>query len=278
MEPVRVIKGDARPGDPFWRFVDAAQSQSGETEVEFFGPISEFSWWGDEITPKVFKDELYAKGKNGPVTLKINSPGGEVFAAATIRNIIRDYPGKVTADIIGLAASAATVVVSAADLVKMRDTAMFMIHDPSTVAWGTLEDMRQVVTVLEQVKETILNGYQARTGMERTKLSEMMRAETWMTAQEAQDFGFVDEVVKDAPKEQKLPKGVKAAFLNCLDGYRNMPEAVIEQMAKDDEVIPAPEEISTSAADNESPLMRDNAQEIENLRQQVKAIIAGGGL
>ncbi len=279
---MRVINGNARPGDPFWRFVDAALSQSGETEVEFFGPISEYSWYGDEVTPKTFKDELNSRGKGGPVTLKVNSPGGEVFAAAAIRNIIRDYPGKVTADIIGLAASAATVVVSAADHVKMRDTAMFMIHDPSTIAWGTLDDMRQVVTVLEQVKETILNGYQARTGMERATLSEMMSAETWMTASEAQGYGFVDEVVVDQPKDAKLPKGVKAAFLNCLGGYRNMPEAVIEQMAEEEaadapegeqaEVIPAAEEDSTSAADNE------HAQAIEDLRERVKAIIAGGGL
>lgn len=280
-EALRVIEGSAQPGEAFWRFVDAAKAESGETEVEFFGPISEFSWFGDEITPKTFKDQLYAAGKNGPITLKVNSPGGEVFAAAAIRNILRDYPGRITADIIGLCASAATVVTSAADLVRMRDTAMFMIHDPSTVAWGTLEDMRQVVTVLEQVKETILNGYQARTRMERGQLSQMMSDETWMTAQQAQEYGFVDEVVSDTPKSTtKAPKSVRAAFLNCLSGYGKAPEGM-KDLVEEEEiqvVIPAEEEPSVAAeADNEGQQTAETVEveKVQSLRDRVRAIIGG---
>jgi ATP-dependent Clp protease protease subunit len=276
--PMRVIEGNALPGEAFWRFVDAAKSESGETEVEFYGPISEYSWFGDEITPKAFKDELNAKGKGGPVTLKVNSPGGEVFAAAAIRNILVDYPGKVTADIIGLAASAATVVVGGADLVKMRDTAMFMIHDPSTIAWGTLEEMRKIVEVLDQVKETILNGYQAKTKQDRAELARLMSEETWMTAQEAKDLGFVDEVISEAkPKNMKAPKAMRAAFLNCVQGYKNIPEAYSLQLTASEEVegeeeasvIPV-EETSPETDSEEAP---EQSPEEAELRARVSEIL-----
>lgn len=259
----------------FWRIVDAAQTQSGETEVEFFGPISETSWLGDEITPKEFKDELYAKGKGQAVTLKVNSPGGEVFVAAAIRAILQDYPGRVTADIIGVAASAATVVVSGADHVRMRDTAMFMIHDPSTIAWGTIAEMERVVDLLKQVKETIINGYQAKTKKDREELSQMMSSETWMTAEDAKEAGFVDEIVKDSQKTPKLPKNVRAAFLNCIAGYQNMPEMVLPEFeeetttedAKEEKIVVEEEVIPAEQADNATEL------EAALLLARVKAII-----
>lgn len=248
----------------FWEIRDAAQTQSGEAEVEFFGMISESSWLGDEVTPKTFKDELYAKGKGGPVTVKVNSPGGEVFAAAAIRSILQDYPGKVTADIIGLAASAATVVVSGADVVKMRDSAMFMIHDPSTYAWGTIAEMEKLLVMLRQVKETIINSYQAKTGKARDELAQMMEAETWMTAEGAKEAGFVDEIVKVSQKAPKLPKNVRAMFMNCLTNYRNVPDAVSGQLSvseEEAEVIPAVQ------ADNEFE------RDAQALRETVQLIL-----
>ena len=271
-QPLRVIEGNAQPGETFWRYVNAAQSQSGETEIEFFGPISEYSWFGDEITPKAFRKQLQDEGKGGPVTIKVNSPGGEVFAAAAIRAALQDYPGKVTADIVGLAASAATVVVSGADLVRMRDTAMFMIHDPSTIAWGTLEEMRQVVEVLSQVKETILNAYQAKTGLARDQLAQMMSDETWLTAQQAQEYGFVDQVVSEA-KKGKLPKGVKAAYLNCLEAYDRAPDGLVDLVEEEEEVIP--DEALTSeaqAADNEQ--REAQQRDAQALRERVQSILS----
>lgn len=256
-QPMRVIEGEGRPFEAFWRFVDAEKSQSGETEVEFIGPISEYSWWGDEITPKLFKDELNSKGKGGPVTLKVHSPGGDVFAAAAIRATVQDYPGRVTADIIGLAASAATVVVTGADVVKMRDSAMFMIHDPWTIAWGTADEMREAAGVLDQVKESILNSYEAKTKMGREDLAEMMRAETWMTADQAQAYGFVDEVTTGEKKSQGAAKNVRAAFLNCLDGFKMTPPVVREAV---EEVIAADGETSEPEADNTRELRPEEAE------------------
>jgi len=283
-DTMRVIEGSAKPGEAFWRMVDAAQSESGEAEVEFFGPISEFSWYGDEVTPKAFKDELYRVGKSKPVTLKVNSPGGEVFAAAAIRAILQDYPARVTADIIGLAASAATVVVGGAKVVKMRDTAVFMIHDPSTIAWGTIDEMQQVVDVLKTVKETILNGYVSRTGLDREKLSQLMTDETWMTAQQAKELGFVDEVISGG-KSEKSPKNLRAVYINCLRNYNHLPADVAAAM-QEEEVIPAEEPTSEGkSGDNEdphppapSPTSGEGGKEGEreraqNLRERVQLIL-----
>lgn len=264
---MRVIEGNAKPGEAFWRMIDAARSESGEAEVEFFGPISEYSWFGDEITPKTFKDELYRVGKSKPVTVKVNSPGGEVFAAAAIRAILQDYPARVTADIIGMAASAATVVVGGAKVVKMRDTAMFMIHDPSTIAWGTIDDMQKAVDILKTVKETILNGYESRTGLDRARLAQLMSEETWMTAEQAKELGFVDEVVS-GKKPEATPKNLRAVFVNCLQNYANVPAGLAEQM-QEEEVIPVEEPTSVGEpADNEAVALRQRAQLILKEKSQ----------
>lgn len=272
MQPIRVSERNLVPGERFWNFRDAAKSESGETEVEFFGPISEESWFGDEVTPLAFKQQLYDAGKGQAITVKVNSPGGDVFAAAAIRSILQDYPGHVTADIVGLAASAATVVVTGADKVRMRDTAMFMIHDPSTIAWGTIDEMKQVVTVLEQVKETILNGYQAKTGKERAELARMMSAETWMTAQQAADFGFVDEVVSEG-KKVKMPKVVRAMFLNCLEDYQNVPEAVSGPLSAFSEEEESEEVITIEDAPIVSEIDNEAAAEISALKERVGLIL-----
>lgn len=289
MQPARVIDGSTQPGEPFWHFVDALQSQSGETEVEFFGPISEYSWFGDEITPKTFRDQLLSKGKGGPVTVKVNSPGGEVFAAAAIRSILQDYPGRVTADIIGIAASAATVVVTGANVVRMRDAAMFMIHDPATIAAGTIEEMRQVVEVLSQVKETIINSYQAKTGLSREKLAQMMKDETWMTAQQAKDFGFVDEVVSGATSKG-VAKNFRAGFVNCLANFANVPEGLVESLSAvrgplsgAEEEAESEELVNPDAGAASTAAVSDNERvpgvvlglEAQRLRERVNLILRG---
>lgn len=231
-EPLRVIEGSAKPFEAFWTIRDAANSESGTVEVELFGPISEYSWLGDEVTPKMFKDELYAKGKNGPVTVLVNSPGGEMFAASVIRSILQEYPGKVTADIVGLAASAATIVVTGADHIRMRDSALMMIHDPSALAWGTIDEIKTVLDILSIAKESIIDGYEKKTKIERGKLSKMMKDETWMTARQAQELGFVDEVVTGSIA--KAPKNVRAGFLNCLKEYANIPDEL--KVLEDEEI------------------------------------------
>ena len=258
-EPIRVIQGTAKPHEPFWTIRDQAQSESGEVEVELFGPISEYSWWGDEITPKLFKDELYQKGAEGPVTVLVNSPGGEVIAASIIRTILQEYPGKVTADIIGLAASAATVLVTGADHIRMRESALFMIHDPSGLAMGTIDEIKEFLDLLKVVKNTIVDTYETKTKMDRDKLAKLMTDETWMTAREAMDYGFIDEVVTSSVKKSTTT-AMSAGFTNCLNSYMHVPEALKL-------ILSAPVENHSA-----TPAQQEPSEEERRLRGQVNLI------
>jgi ATP-dependent Clp protease protease subunit len=228
-EPVRVIEGSARPYEPFWRVVDAAEAESGEPEIQFYGPISEYSWWGDEVTPLKFQQDLDKLG-GGPVTIRIHSDGGDVFAASAIRAMIVDYPGRVTTRIDGLAASAATFVAMAGDVVKMQDSAFFMIHDPWVMTWGTVDDLKDTIRLLQTIKAGIVETYQSKTDLTADELSAMMAKETWMTAQQAKEKGFIDEVITSTPKSFSA----RNAVLNSLRNYQNLPDALKELTGPDD--------------------------------------------
>lgn len=219
-KPMRIFEGSAQPHQPFWHFRDALASESGEPELEFYGMISEFSWFEDEISPKLFKDDLYSKGKGGPITVRMNSGGGDMIAASVIRSIIVDYPGRVTVRIDGMVASAATFVAMAGDVVKMQDTAFFMIHDPSIMAYGKVDELKAAIDLLKTVKSAIIDAYQIKTKMPSEKIGKMMSDETWLTAHEAQALGFVDEIIS-APGAKKAPKNL--AIMN----YVNVPAELL---------------------------------------------------
>lgn len=174
----------------FWNWV--RDSDEGRT-LYLNGVISEETWWGDEVTPKMFKDELLAG--TGDITVWINSPGGDVFAAAQIYNMLMDYTGKVTVKIDGLAASAASVIAMAGGDVYMSPVSMIMIHNPSTIAIGDSEEMLRAKALLDEVKESIINAYELKTGLSRTKLSHLMDAESWMNANKALELGFADKIM-----------------------------------------------------------------------------------
>ena len=163
------------------------------------GPIDEESFWGDEITPQMFRDELNAG--EGDVTVWINSPGGNVFAAAEIYTMLKDYKGSITVKIDAIAASAASVVAMAGDTVQMSPVAMLMIHDPSTVAMGNTKDMEKAIEVLNEVKESIINAYASKSGLSHARIANLMSNETWMNAKKAVELGFADEVLFEAKQK-----------------------------------------------------------------------------
>jgi len=116
--------------------------------------------------------------------------------------MIRDYPGSVTVRIASIAASAASVVAMAGNLVQVSPTALLMIHDPSTIAMGNAKDMEKAITTLNEVKESIINAYAAKTGLSRNRISKLMSDETWLNAKKALELGFADEILfADKPKE-----------------------------------------------------------------------------
>lgn len=182
----------------FWNWI----KNSDDTRIlRLEGPIDEESFWGDEITPQMFRDEL--ESGEGDVTVWINSPGGNVFAAAEIYTMLKDYKGSITVKIDAIAASAASVVAMAGDTVQMSPVAMLMIHDPSTVAMGNTKDMEKAIEVLNEVKESIINAYAAKSGLTHARIANLMSSETWMNAKKAVELGFADEILfakkEDAP-------------------------------------------------------------------------------
>ena len=187
----------------FWNWVKNEGELSVERTLFLNGEISDETWYGDEVTPQLFKDELNAD--SGDITVWINSPGGDVFAAAQIYNMLRDYKGHVTVKIDGLAASAASVIAVAGDTVLVSPVAMMMIHNPATIAMGNTKDMEAAIAMLNEVKESILNAYVDKTGLSRNKLSKMMDDETWFNAKKAVELGFADKVLF-AAEEKKKPE------------------------------------------------------------------------
>ena len=172
------------------------QNEEEVTERILFlnGTIAEESWFDDDVTPQLFKEELN-KG-NGNIIVWINSPGGDCIAAAQIYNMLIDYKGDVTVKIDGIAASAASVIAMAGTKVLMSPVSMLMIHNPMTIAFGNKGEMEKAINMLDEVKESIINAYEIKTGMSRAKLSHLMDSETWMDANKAVELGFADDILK----------------------------------------------------------------------------------
>ena len=173
----------------FWNWSE----NEDERILRIDGVIAEEPWIDDEITPKQFKSELMSG--SGDITLWINSPGGDVFAASQIYNMLMDYKENVTVKIDGLAASAASVIAMAGTRVLMSPVSQIMVHNPMTVAIGNAEEMSKAIKMLSEIKESIINAYELKTNLPRDEISKMMDSECWMNAKKAVELGFADEIM-----------------------------------------------------------------------------------
>ena len=166
------------------------------------GTIAENSWFDDDVTPKLFREELMAG--SGDITVWLNSPGGCCVAAAQIYNMLMDYKGSVTVKIDGIAASAASVIAMAGTKVLMSPVSTMMIHNPMTIAYGNSDEMQKAIEMLQEVKESIINAYEIKTGLSRAKLSHLMDAETWMDANKAVELGFADGILQRSNETENI--------------------------------------------------------------------------
>jgi len=192
--------------------------EGAERVLEIYGTIAEESWFEDDVTPQMFRDELFAG--SGPVVIWLNSPGGDCIAASQIYSMLMDYPGDVTIKIDGIAASAASVIAMAGTTVLMAPTALMMIHNPMTMAFGDHGDMQRAMEMLDEVKESIINAYEIRTGLSRAKLSHLMDSETWMNANKAIELGFADDILVDEKRnsgEEAFAFSAKAAQVSLMN-------------------------------------------------------------
>jgi len=212
----------------FWTWKNQADVES-ERVLELYGTIAEDSWFDDDVTPQMFRDELFAG--SGDVVIWLNSPGGDCIAASQIYAMLMDYKGNVTVKIDGIAASAASVIAMAGTKVLMAPTAMMMVHNPSTIAVGDREDMKKAMDMLAEVKESIINAYEIKTNLSRAKLSHLMDETTWMNAKKAIELGFCDGILEDSKKSVDAEafafsaKAVEASIMNKLAAKAQKPEA-----------------------------------------------------
>ena len=215
----------------FWNWV----RNEDDTRTLFLeGVIAEESWFSDDITPAMFKEELFSG--DGPITLHINSPGGDCIAASQIYTMLMDYPYDVTVQIDGMAASAASVIAMAGTKVCMSPTSMMMIHNPFTMAMGDTEEMRKAIQLLDEVKESIINAYQIKTGLNREELSKLMDGETWMNALKAKELGFCDEVLYTG--DLNLPENMAGFSFGRRAAAACLMNRVMASIPKADPVMP----------------------------------------
>ena len=220
----------------FWKWKNQAET---DTERTLFlnGTIAEESWFDDDVTPQLFKEDLLSG--SGDITVWINSPGGDCVAAAQIYNMLMDYKGNVTVKIDGIAASAASVIAMAGNTVLMSPVSTMMIHNPATVAMGDHNDMQKAIEMLNEVKESIINAYEIKTGLSRAKLSHLMDSETWMNANKAVELGFADGIIarnafpeKEDDEDEDEEKKKKSTDNSVLFSRKAVNTALINKIEK----------------------------------------------
>ena len=183
----------------FWHWIknDAGESDTADTPtvrtLYLNGVIAEESWFDDDVTPQLFKDEL--ESGTGDIEVWLDSPGGDVMAATQIYNMLKNYNGKVTVKIDSLAASAASVVAMAGDEILMSPLSLMLVHNPLTIAAGNVNDMQKAIDMLDEVKQSIINAYELKTGLSRAKISHLMDCETWLSAKKAVELNFADGIL-----------------------------------------------------------------------------------
>jgi ATP-dependent Clp endopeptidase proteolytic subunit ClpP len=219
-----------------WYTINA---KADKAEIWIYEMIGEDFWTGGGVTAKSFQKELSGI-KASQIDLHINSPGGVVFDGVTIYNLIKNHPATVTTYIDGLAASIASVIALAGDKVIMAANALYMVHNPTGLAMGTANDMRSLADVLDKIAGTMVGTYVSKTGKSEADIKAMLDAETWMTADEALEYGFIDEISEEmdmAACAKFIPAMAKAGFKHVpqsINGKKEIPSAKeIERILRD---------------------------------------------
>jgi ATP-dependent Clp protease, protease subunit len=180
-------------GKRFWT-IQAAKGNPKAGEVMLYGPIASQTWFGDEVTPKAFADDLKALGDVDTITLYINSEGGDVFAAQAIYSMLKRHSAAVHTYVDGLAASAASLIAMAGETITLPINAMLMLHSPWAFAMGNASQLRTMADDLDKIRESMIAVYSERSGKSHDEVVAILDAETWYTAEEAVAAGFADEV------------------------------------------------------------------------------------
>ena len=200
-----------------WDKTIVAEDKEDSASIDIFDVIGE-DFFGSGFTAKRMSAALRSIGDENDVVVNINSPGGDVFEAATIYNLLVQHKGNVTINVLGLAASAASVIAMAGDHIKIAQNAFLMIHNAWSCVCGNKNDLRQAADTLEQLDKSILATYSARTALDEKKIAKMMDSDTWIGASDAVEFGFADEIIQaKCDPDKKDDKKTKAQARRTIE-------------------------------------------------------------
>jgi len=262
MPPVTSKQSAPRP----WYRMEA--KAEGEAEIFIYDEIVDpliAELWGIGQSAKSFAKDLKALGPVTALSIRINSRGGDVFEGQAIHSLLRAHPANKTVHVDGLAASIASVIAMAGDRIIMPENAMMMVHDPSGGVWGTAQDMRQWAEALDKIGATIVAAYQRKTGQAKEKLAELMHGETWMTAAEAKELGFADEIAEPVQVTARIDLSI----------FKSVPETARQRFAvwpEPDAKVLRPAAVAT--APPIQPQTKEITMDLETLRKDHPAIAA----
>lgn len=214
------------------RFWDFVASQEGNTaELLLYGEISDYSWYGDEITPAEFNNDLKTLGAVEEITVRINSGGGDVFAAVAIYTRLKEHKAKITVKIDGWCASAATIIAMAGDTIEISVGGIFMIHDPAAGVLGyyKADELKKIADELETIKQSIVNCYMTVSDKSEDEIKSLMTDETWYTGQEAVEAGFCTAVMftEVQTEVEDAEKVIVNSIPISISGFHTVPKGLL---------------------------------------------------
>lgn len=220
---VRVL---GKKNKKFWNFKALDENTA---ELTLYGEISDISWWGDEVTPKQFKEDLDALGDIDTLNVYINSPGGDVFAGQAIYSMLKRHKATINVYVDGLAASIASLIAMAGDKVIMPANAMMMVHNPWTFAFGNANDFRKLADDMDKIRDSMVVAYESRSALTTEEIIELLDAETWLSAEDCLEYGFCDEI----EETKEIAACVDTKYFSM---YKNIPESFKEVENSDKEL------------------------------------------
>ncbi|WP_020201875.1 head maturation protease, ClpP-related [Cupriavidus sp. WS] len=221
------------------RAFNVVASADDEVTIYLYDYIVSDDYWGG-VSATTFVKEL-ASITAGVIRLRVNSPGGDVFAARAMEAALRGHSAKIIGHVDGLAASAASFLIMAADEIEISDGAFVMIHKAWTALWGNADDLRSEADLLDKIDGTLINTYAQRTGQAADDIAAWMAAETWFNADEAIERGFADRKAVDTKAEARASAWNLRAFSNAPAKARGAPPAQEPENEPPVNVVPAPE-------------------------------------
>ncbi|MBE6014724.1 MAG: Clp protease ClpP [Lachnospiraceae bacterium] len=263
----------------FWQFRNQTADSA---ELLLYGDISDTSWWGDEVTPKQFADELNALGDVQEITVRINSGGGDVFAATAIGNMLEQCKANVIAKIDGLCASAATIIACHCSKVIAANDSTYMIHPVKMGLFGYADatTIQQYLDALSAIRENIITLYAKKTGRDKEEVAEQMDNTSWFTGAEAKANGYVDELIDDEEDEAVIENRGGLLFVNSIETsipFDDAPKFVQDNAA----AAPAADCVVNTNPDNEpvdttnrqEDKSMDNIKTVDDLRQSYPELV-----